>query len=216
MDTNQAEEQSAGDDWSWWDQEWTHEEIEEQKTEDIDFINSKGKGKGKGNCYNCGKPGHRAFECTHPKRENGDGKGGSSSEGKGKGKPTMGYAMSEMWNAIRSMKGQKGGGKGKGSQGNCERCGKYGHKAKECRSSLPAREVEEEEKSEIDWVCMIDEEAQDLNAADEEKQSCAEFDARGLSEYAKNQAEERKKRWYSFVWCSLNNLYGETVMFRLI
>ena len=49
MDTNQAEEQSAGDDWSWWDQEWSHEEIEEQKTEDIDFINAKGNGIGKGN-----------------------------------------------------------------------------------------------------------------------------------------------------------------------
>ena len=40
-------------------------------------------------------------------------------------------------------------------------------------ASLPAREVEEEEKSEIDWAWMIDEEAQDLNAADQEKQSCA-------------------------------------------
>ena len=36
----------------------------------------------------------------------------------------MGYAMSEMWSAIRAMKGQKGVGKGKGFQGNCERCGK--------------------------------------------------------------------------------------------
>ena len=109
----------------------------------------------------------------------------------------MGYAMNEMWNAIRAMKGQKGGGKGKGFQCNCERCGKYGRKAKEFWSSRPAREVGEEEKSEIDWACMIDEEAQYLNAADEEKQSCAEFDARGLSEHAKNQVEERKKRWSS-------------------
>ena len=104
MDTNQAEEQSARDEWSWWDQEWPQEEIEEHKTEDIDFINSKGKGKGNGNCYNCGKPGHRAFECPHPKKETGDGKGGLSSKGKGKGKATMGDAMSELWNAIRSMK----------------------------------------------------------------------------------------------------------------
>ena len=58
---------------------------------------------------------------------------------------------------------------------------------------MPAREVEEEEKSEIDWACMIDEEAQELNAADEEKQSCVEFEMRGLSEHAKKQVEERKK-----------------------
>ena len=132
-----------------------------------------------------------------PKREKGGTNGNWSSEGgkrKG-GKGTFGQSMSYMWNAIKEMKGK---GKGKGRfQGNCERCGKYGHKAKDCRSSMPAREVEEEEKSEITWACMIDEEAQDLNAADEEKQSCAVFDARGLSEHAKNQAEERKKRWSS-------------------
>jgi hypothetical protein len=96
--------------------------------------------------------------------------------------------MDEVWNAIRAMKG-KSGGKGKGFQGNCERCGKYGHKAKECRAPTPIREVEEEEKSEIDWACMIDEEPQELNAAEEE-----EFDIKGLSDRAKKQVEERKKK----------------------
>ena len=40
---------------------------------------------------------------------------------------------------------------------------------------------------------MIDEEAQELNAADEEKQSCVEIEMKGLSEHAKKQVEERKK-----------------------
>ena len=60
---------------------------------------------------------------------------------------------------------------------------------------MPVREVEEEEKSEIDWACMIDEEAQELNAAEEEKQSQEdEFDIKGLSDRAKKQVEERKKK----------------------
>ena len=151
MDTNQAEGQPAGDDWTWWDQEWPSEEMEEQKTDDIDYANPKGKGKGgKSNlCYNCGKPGHRAFECHEPKREKGTGKGNwSSSKGNGKaGKGTFGQSISELWAAMKAMKGK---GKGKGSfQGNCERCCKYGHKAKECRAPMPAREVEEDEKPEI-------------------------------------------------------------------
>ena len=52
-----------------------------------------------------------------------------------------------------------------------------------------------EEKSEIDWACMIEEEALELNAAEEEKQSQdKEFDLRGLSEFAKKQVEDRKKK----------------------
>ena len=102
--------------------------------------------------------------------------------------------MDEIWNAIRAMKG-KSGGKGKGFQGNCERCGKCCQKAKECRAPMPVREVEEEEKSEIDWACMMDEEPQELNAADEEKQVQEdEFDIKGLSDRAKKQVEERKKK----------------------
>ena len=75
------------------------------------------------------------------------------------GKGTFGQSMSDMWSAIKAMKG-KGKGKG-GFQGNCERCGKYGHKAKECRAPMPAREVEEDEKSEIDWAAMVDEEPEE-------------------------------------------------------
>ena len=41
---------------------------------------------------------------------------------------------------------------------------------------------------------MIEEEAPKLNAAEEEKHSREdEFDARGLSDFAKRQVEERKK-----------------------
>ena len=99
-----------------------------------------------------------------------------SSKGKGKGKGTL--SIPEMWAAINASKG-KSGGKGKGFQRNCERCGKYGHKARECRAPMPAREVEEEEKSEIDWACMIEEEAHELNAADEEQSKPDEFDTKG-------------------------------------
>ena len=107
--------------------------------------------------------------------------------------------MDEVWNAIRAIKG-KSGGKGKGVQGNCERCGKFGHKAKECRAPMPVREVEEEEKSEIDWACMIEEEAQELNAAEEEKQSQEdEFDIKGLSDRAKKQVEERKRNFHQML-----------------
>ena len=199
MDTNQAEEHNSADKLQYWEKEWPSEEIDERKAEDVNFFNTKGKGKGKGNqlCYNCNQPGHRAFECPHPKREKGAGGKGewSSKGGKGKGsKGVTGHPMDKVWNAIRAIKG-KSGGKGKGFEGNCERCGKFGHKAKECRAPMPVREVEEEEKSEIDWACMIDEEAQELNAAEEEKQSQEdEFDIKGLSDRAKKQVEERKKK----------------------
>ena len=107
-------------------------------------------------------------------------------------KGTFGQPMNDMWSAIKSMKG-KGKGKG-GFQGNCERCGKYGNKAKECLAPMPAREVEEEEKSEIDWAAMVEEEAQDLNAAEEEQSRVKEPEIEGLSEIARKQVEERKER----------------------
>ena len=79
-------------------------------------------------------------------------------------------------------------------KGPCHRCQQFGHLIKDC-PTWPVREVEEEEKSEIDWACMIEEEALELNAADEEKQSRDnEFDSRGLSEFAKKQVEERRKK----------------------
>ena len=41
---------------------------------------------------------------------------------------------------------------------------------------------------------MIEEEAHDLNAADEEQSKADDFDERGLSEAAKKKLEERKKK----------------------
>ena len=92
--------------------------------------------------------------------------------------------MQMMWTALQAI---KGGGKGKGGKGPCHRCGQYGHLIKDC-PVWPA-------SSEIDWACIVEDEPQELNAAEEEKQSREDdFEVRGLSERAKKRVEERKKR----------------------
>ena len=99
--------------------------------------------------------------------------------------------MQLMWTALQAI---KGGGEGTSGKGPRHRCQQFGHLIKDC-PTWPVREVEEEERSEIDWACMIEEEALELKAADEEKQSRDnEFDSRGLSEFAKKQVEERRKK----------------------
>ena len=73
----------------------------------------KGKGKGfKGECFNCGKPGHRAADCFAP----GGGKGGGGKKGQ---KGGFGKSGSSITDAIfgQAQNFAKGsGGKGKGKQ----------------------------------------------------------------------------------------------------
>ena len=65
-------------------------------------------------CYNCGQPGHKAFEC--PKKKGGGGKG---YDGRGRG--------------GRGGRGNSGRGRGGGKfNGKCNNCGKQGHKMADC------------------------------------------------------------------------------------
>ena len=85
-----------------------------------------------GTCYTCGGVGHPQRLCPSEKgKGKGKGKGGGKGLGKGAGK----Y-------------GGKAFAKGT-FPGNCNKCGKYGHRAIECRGQAkPANSVEEEEWTE--------------------------------------------------------------------
>ena len=86
-----------------------------------------------GACFKCGKTGHRSFECRS---------GGQSSGSKGKSKSTKG--------PKGKGSGKSGDQKGKQSgafMGYCSSCGRWGHRSRECRSSVNNVEGEDEDES---------------------------------------------------------------------
>ena len=100
-----------------------------------------------GRCCGCGGIGHPARLCPSKGRGKGKAAGKSDAGWKGGGKGGGRY--------TGQGKGPFGGwskGGGKGYQGDCWKCGKIGHKARECRLGMVEEEGrKEEEEEEDEW-----------------------------------------------------------------
>ena len=105
---------------------------------------AKGKGKGAftGQCYNCGKYGHRAAECRGGKQSGQGGKkGGKGGYKGGKGKGTPGKGMHQLGDTGQygEYGAQEDGGMAAVTQfqGVCHGCNQWGHSWKYCRKTNP-------------------------------------------------------------------------------
>ena len=108
-----------------------------------------GPGTGERRCYRCGKTGHMKKDCRVAEHRlpgytgpSPDTPSPQPQKGKGKGK-----GKSKGTAASASSGPSKGAGKNAGGQfqGNCRKCGKWGHKAADCRSVLVVAPGSEEE-----------------------------------------------------------------------